>query len=409
MAKALRIGWLTLRLQVAWTLLLSLLGFLAAGGAGFCLAFTLFPLVGLGVALLGLRITAQWYWPSDASSPEAFQRAVLSWDGPAEAALPALRAMLGGDFGASAVEEREGALLAQFAPPAWRGAWRRFVETDELQARLRSLSDPSGAPVGSQVEVQAQPQSRLLYALFWFDRGRNFRRLQRLQALWADRQAQARRRQEEAWRQDSLEGRLAQTELLLLRAQVEPHFLFNTLAHLQALLREGQAARGAEMVEHLIAYSRSVSERLRQPTHSLAQEAEAARGYLALIQLRFRERFQVVMDLDPESLACAVPVGGLLIPVENAVKHGLEPRPGPGMVAVRSRVADGALLLEVEDDGLGLQGGQGGGQGGGRGGLSNLRERLNLLHGETARLRVESREPSGVRVSLRLPAEPASV
>lgn len=403
-AKALRIGWLALRLQVAWALL-SLLGLMAGDGAGFCLAFALFPLVGLGVALLGLQATMRWYWPSEAPSPEAFQRGVLPWDGPAGDALAALEAMLKGDLGASAIEKQEGVLMAQFAPPAWSGAWRRFVQTDELQARLRSLSDPSGATVGNVVDVQARPQSRLLYALFWFDRGRNFRRLQRLQALWADRQAQARRQEEEAWRQDSLEGRLAQAELLLLRAQVEPHFLFNTLAHLQELLRAGEAARGAEMVEHLIAYSRSVSERLRRPTHSLAQEAEAARGFLALIQLRFGDRIGAAMELAPESLGCAVPVGSLLIPVENAVKHGLEPRPGAGLVAVRGHVAEGVLHLEVEDDGLGLQSDQGGR----RGGLSNLRERLNLLHGEAARLRVESRESSGVRVRIQLPAEPAPV
>jgi hypothetical protein len=364
------------------------------------LAFTLFPLVGLGAALLGVRDTVRWYWRSGAPSPEAFQRVTLPWDGPPEVALAELQALLVEDFGASAVEARDGGLAAQFAPPAWNGIWRRWILTDELHARMQAFPGVSEEATNGMVEVEARPHSRLVYTLFWFDRGRNFLRLQRLQALWAVRQAQARRQLEAAWRQDSLEGRLAQMELLLLRAQVEPHFLFNTLAHLRELLRDGDVARSAEMVDHLIAYGRSVSERLRRPTQSLAQEAEATQGYLALIQLRFGPRIQSSMDLAPESLTCAVPVGSLLIPVENAIKHGLEPRPGAGMVTVRSWVGDGVLHLEVEDDGLGLRNTPGGR----RGGLSNLRERLNLLYGEAAPLRVEDRDPSGVRVSLQLPA-----
>lgn len=388
---------LLVRVFLAWyvslTLLLTVLGGI---GAGFLAALILFPFVAGVVALYctyaqarsvqGLPGVRHW---------EAFHHATIQVPDAPETLVPALAEILQEGLAASALTVGGGRLHALFQPPEWSGRFRRWARTDELVVEVRA--EPSG---GSTLEVWASPLSRLLYGAFWIDRGRNLRRLRQFQERLGLRLAAAAHRKEAEHQALSLEARLAQAELLLLRAQMEPHFLFNALAHLRELVRTGDTPASVAMLDHLIAYARSTTDRIQQATHRLGQELEASRGYLSLIQIRFGDRLGFEIDVDPALEDCEVPVGCLLTPLENAIKHGIEPRPAPGFVSLRGRLEDGHLLLEIQDDGLGLSLEPNTGRGTG---LANLRERLNLLYADSGRLRVEGLEAGGVLVQVTMP------
>ncbi len=392
---------LALRIFLVWwlggTLLLSMLGGLVGLGVG--LLLFIWVAVGLGI-YAGITQFKSLREAPLARSLGAFHHATIQVPMAPEDAERELASILQEEMASTRFTLGAHHVQALFEPPAWSGWWRRWVLSDEMILDVHPVDPHAGESRMCTLDVGAQPLSRFLYGFAWIDRGRNYRRLLRFQELLGERLAAAECRKEAAWKSDSLETRLAQAELLLLRAQVEPHFLFNTLAHLRELVRTGDAATALLMLDHLIAYSRSVSDRIRQSTQPLAQELEAARGYLSLIQLRFGERLSFEFQVDSEILDCEVPVGCLLIPLENAIKHGIEPRQAPGSVSVRGLLEDGNVVLEVRDDGPGLPQEPGAGRGTG---LANLRERLKLLFSDKARLTVEDHEEGGVRVRILMP------
>jgi hypothetical protein len=308
--------------------------------------------------------------------------------------------ILQGDLAATSFSVRGRTMMAAFQPPAWRGAFRKWLESDELVIELQAPPSSKGGHRGCTLEVKAQPVSWVWRLEVWIDRGRNYARLQAFQEALSARVAEDARQKDSLRHADTVEARLAQAELLLLRAQVEPHFLFNTLAHLRELIRTGESASAVLMLDHLTAYSRSVSERIRQATHRLAQELEATQAYLSLMQIRFGDRLHFQVQVDPEAMACEVPVGSLLIPVENAIKHGIEPRSAPGTVEIRGVIDQEILCLDIQDDGVGLQPDSGTSRGTG---LANLRERLKLSFAKDAGLTIEGQEAGGVRVHVRMP------
>lgn len=291
-------------------------------------------------------------------------------------------------LGATSVEARGGCIQARFAPPAWSGRWRRWTHTDEITVDV--LPDA--------LAVQVRPTSRLLYEWLWVDRGRNLQRLERLQALVATRMALARRTMQAELRDETQAARLAQAERLLLRAQVEPHFLFNTLAHLRELVRTDDRMAALAMVDALVAHTRTASTQIHRASHALEDEAASLEGYLALVRLRFGDRISTRVEIPQALREVEVPVGALLIPAENAVKHGLEPKHGPGTLVLRAERKGTHLLLEVLDDGVGLSPDPPHGTG-----LANLRQRLRLSHGESTTLTIEERDTGGVRVRIALP------
>ncbi len=389
------------RLFLVWWLVPTLLfSFLGGMDLGFCLAFFLFPMAALALAIYGTRAQYGCYRTVPAAHHlGAFHYAVIQVPMPRGDIEREVATLLQEPLSATSISVRDHRIHAVFQPPVWSGWWRRWTLSDEVIVEVLSAVDSDEAG-GSTLEVWARPLSRLFYGCLWIDRGRNFQRLRRFQEALGERMAAEALRKEAARKSDSLEARLAQAELLLLRAQMEPHFLFNALAHLHELVRTGDTPASVAMLDHLIAYARSTSDRIRQATHRLGQELESARGYLSLIQIRFGDRLGFEIDVDPAFEDCEVPVGCLLIPLENAIKHGIEPRPAPGFVSLRGRMEDGHLLLEIQDDGLGLSLGPETGRGTG---LSNLRERLNLLYAEAGWLRVEGLEVGGVRVQVSIP------
>ena len=183
-------------------------------------------------------------------------------------------------------------------------------------------------------------------------------------------------------------------ELKALQAQVEPHFLYNTLANTRYLARH-QPARAVEMLEHLIAYLHSALPDMRCQTSTLGREFELAGHYLALMAIRFGDRLQVRLDCPPALAAMPMPPLLLMTLVENAVRHGVEPKPGTVRIDVTADRSGDRLSIVVADDGAGMdQTALGSGVG-----LRNLRQRLQALYGTRAGF-VLRRSDAGVTESV---------
>jgi two-component sensor histidine kinase len=202
------------------------------------------------------------------------------------------------------------------------------------------------------------------------------------------------------------ERRVAQAQLKLLQAQIEPHFLFNTLANVLSLM-EADPQRAKRMLETFTDYLRTSLGQMRHEHHTVAQELELVQAYLQLLQMRMDDRLRFRLDADERARRALVPALLLQPLVENAVHHGLEAKVDGGEVTVRAWVEGARLHLEVCDDGLGLDApprARGAGRGGNGMALANIRERLAARYGSSAMLTLVRREP-GTCALLTLPCE----
>jgi two-component system, LytTR family, sensor kinase len=206
--------------------------------------------------------------------------------------------------------------------------------------------------------------------------------------------------------------KLEEQERLLLHArmealqnQINPHFLFNTLNSISSLVRfDPDTAR--DMIFKLATILRRLLNS-SEAFASLREEFEFVDNYLDIEVVRFgRDKLRVVKDLDPASLDVVVPSMLLQPLIENSIKHGLSPKVEGGSIYLRSRLTDSRLIIEVEDDGVGMGGAQleesstwtGMGIG-----MANISERLQVLYGNTARMTIDSLEGKGTLVRIRLP------
>jgi hypothetical protein len=207
------------------------------------------------------------------------------------------------------------------------------------------------------------------------------------------------RLQLETERRRSAEAGRAQTiaEIALLQAQIEPHFLFNTLAHVQSGI-EQDPVLAKSMLEHLIRYLRSALRRSRSCSYTLAEEEELIESLLAIAAIRLGARLRYRVVIDDALRGAALPPLLLQPLVENAIKHGIEAAVAGGDICVQGQSSDGVLLLRVSDTGAGLAGAAPEGVG-----LSNVRARLASLYGERGQLRLHRNEPCGLIAELRLP------
>ena len=196
-----------------------------------------------------------------------------------------------------------------------------------------------------------------------------------------------------------LQSELAAGRLQVLQAQIEPHFLFNSLANVRRLLRtDGDAGRA--MLADLMRYLEGALPRMREDSSTLAREAELIRAFLAVHQVRMGPRLQVHIDV-PDALGLrVVPPMMLLTLIENALKHGLSPLPEGGSISVVAAESEGKLVLRVADTGLGLVAGSGGGTG-----LANIRARLRAMYGAAAGLSLRHNHPHGVVAQIDLPVQ----
>ena len=194
-------------------------------------------------------------------------------------------------------------------------------------------------------------------------------------------------------------------ELKTLQAQVEPHFLYNTLAGIQHLVRH-DAALADRMLGRLHDYLRLALPGMREPMSTLAREFALADAYLALMQMRLGERLRVQLDLPDELAAQPFPPLMLGSLIENAVLHGIEPKPTGGELRLLARLTEEGVCLSVTDGGIGLQQAAASGKTAGSGlGLSSLRERLRLIYGEAAGLHVGANAQGGVTASISIPLQ----
>jgi signal transduction histidine kinase len=195
-----------------------------------------------------------------------------------------------------------------------------------------------------------------------------------------------------------LQSELAAGRLQVLQAQIEPHFLFNSLATVRRLLRtDGDAGRA--MLADLMRYLESALPRMRDDSSTLARETELIRAFLAVHQVRMGSRLTVHIDVPSQLEGRVVPPMMLLTLIENALKHGLAPLPEGGSISVGAVEADGRLVLRVADTGRGLVPGSGGGTG-----LANVRARLKAMYGAAAGLSLHLNQPRGVVAEIDLPA-----
>ena len=193
----------------------------------------------------------------------------------------------------------------------------------------------------------------------------------------------------------------SEAKLKLLQAQLEPHMLFNSLANLRVLIST-DAERAQAMLDHMIAYLRSTLNASRASSHTLQAEFDRLRDYLELLAVRMGPRLAYQLDLPPDLSGHAVPTLLLQPLVENAIQHGLEPKVEGGNIAVRAYRDGNAIVLEVQDTGVGMSGNQA--QAGGFG-LAQVRERLSATYGNQGTFALVAGGGSGTKVRIAFPAE----
>jgi sensor histidine kinase YesM len=205
--------------------------------------------------------------------------------------------------------------------------------------------------------------------------------------------------QDESNRQAKSERQMVELKLNALQAQIEPHFLYNTLANVQQLVRSTPQVAD-EMLQHLITYLKAAIPDVRNGRGLLGQEVDRAESYLKIMQIRMGARLQFEIKIDNDLRQIAIPPLGLLTLVENAVQHGIDRLPEGGLVTISGTKDDKKLILKVTDNGVGFGDEIGSGMG-----LTNLRERLDTLYGKHANLDLTHATPRGVEATLKLPLE----
>ena len=236
----------------------------------------------------------------------------------------------------------------------------------------------------------------------WFlvDDGTNYENAEAIVRAITRRIGELRRGERASAAQTATQKELTEAKLHLLHAQVEPHFLYNTLASAQLLTRS-DPARAEAMLGHLIQYLRRSLPNAESEMSTLGAELERTLAYLEILKIRMGPRLSVQVDV-PEALR-ATPMPSMMLQtlVENAIKHGLEPRTGGGPVWIRARRDGDDVAVTVADNGEGFNS-----KTGGTGiGLKNVRERLRLRYAGEANLSVIANFPAGVAATITVPSK----
>jgi signal transduction histidine kinase len=207
---------------------------------------------------------------------------------------------------------------------------------------------------------------------------------------------------------ESLKRQVVEARMAAMQAQVEPHFLFNTLASIDHLI-EVDPKRASQMQKNLIALLRASMPTMRETgsegsrPRDLGRELAVIRPYLEILKVRMEERLATEIDVPDGLLSAEFPAMMVQTLVENAIKHGLEPKPEGGKLSLKAEVVHGKLTVTVADTGLGFGRAATAGTGVG---LANIRERLQLLYGPKANLTITENPGGGTRVVLAVPYKP---
>jgi signal transduction histidine kinase len=234
----------------------------------------------------------------------------------------------------------------------------------------------------------------------WFlvDNGTNLENAEALSRAISRRIAQTRQQEKASVQQTITEKELTLAKLNLLHAQVEPHFLYNTLASAQLLTRSDPASAD-EMLGNLITYLRYSLPRTEDSLSCIGAELERAKAYLDIMKIRMGSRLQLQIEMPEYLKPVMFPTMMLQTLVENAIKHGLEPKTGGGTIWILARAHENTVAITVADDGRGFSA-----EGAGTGiGLRNVRERLRLAYGNTASFNIVANFPNGVAATITVP------
>ena len=214
---------------------------------------------------------------------------------------------------------------------------------------------------------------------------------------------------------ESLKRQVVEARMAAMQAQVEPHFLFNTLASIDHLI-EVDPQRASQMQKNLIALLRASMPTMREANdggaglgkmRDLGRELAVIRPYLEILKVRMEERLATEIDVPEGLLSAEFPPMMVQTLVENAIKHGLEPKPEGGKLSLKAEIVHGKLTVTVADTGLGFGRAATSGKTAGTGvGLANIRERLQLLYGPKASLTITENPGGGTRVTLAVPYKP---
>lgn len=278
-------------------------------------------------------------------------------------------------------------LPSRYNPLGWFGSKRNQI--------LATVTPGEGT--GSLLLI-CEPESGAWSDWFKVDDGTNLENAEAITRAITRRVAERRRSEQATAQQTVTEKELTVAKLSLLHAQVEPHFLYNTLASAQYLTRS-EPQRADEMLGNLISYLRHSLPRTEDSLSTLGEELERARAYLEILKIRMGARLNLQIDVAEPLQAVPFPSMMLQTLVENAIKHGLEPKPGGGTIWILARTHDQGVAVTVADDGQGFNA-----ESSGTGiGLKNVRERLRLAYGAAASFAIVANFPNGVAATIVVP------
>ncbi len=271
-----------------------------------------------------------------------------------------------------------------------------FARLDGRRNQITATVAPNGD--SGSVTLLCEPERAAWSDFYLVDDNTNLETAEALGRAITRRVAQRRRGEKESARQTITEKELTVAKLSLLHAQVEPHFLYNTLASAQLLTRT-DPERADQMLGNLILYLRHSLPRTEESFSTLGVELERARAYLDILKIRMGSRLNLQIEVPAQLESTQIPPMMLQTLVENAIKHGLEPKSGGGTVWILARVSEAGVAVTVADDGRGFSA-----EGGGTGiGLRNVRERLRLAHGDKASFSIVANFPTGVAATITVP------
>jgi hypothetical protein len=353
----------------------------------------------------GVRITPNLRGTAGASAPVA-----AASEGPSGASAPDTsgstpRANLDGSVeihlppGADSKEVREAVEEARQAViEAIRESKEQIAEAEQEATQERATPDPD--VVRSMRRIHERRFGDFLTQLAWFGiiastilkvtyKGQ---KLAEVKAAVATETAES----------EQLKRQVVEARMAAMQAQVEPHFLFNTLASIDHLI-ETDPPRASQMQRNLIALLRASMPSMRESNpaaHTLGREMAVIRPYLEILKVRMEDRLQPAIHVPNGLLSAEFPPMMIQSLVENAIKHGLEPKAEGGTLTVAAEIVDGRLAVTVADTGLGFGRADTAGTGVG---LANIRERLKLLYGDRASMVVADNQPTGTVVTLTVP------
>jgi hypothetical protein len=361
------------------------------------------PGVDISIDGRGVRIVPHAETPAASAASGASSEPIIDIRLPANTSQPVRDAV---EEARKSVEEavreaRDDAEAARADADAARAAGRNAAETAS-----RAVAEARRSTSTREVHVVSLGEFLPSLAMLWIIASLIIKISYKRQV---QAQAQAAQAVETA-ESESLKRQVVEARMAAMQAQIEPHFLFNTLASIDHLI-EVDPPRASQMQKNLIALLRASMPTLREANdgglRDLGRELAVIRPYLEILKVRMEERLATEIDVPDGLLSAEFPPMMVQTLVENAIKHGLEPKPEGGKLTLKAEVVHGKLTVTVSDTGLGFGRAAASGTTAGTGvGLANIRERLQLLYGSKATLTITENPAGGTRVTLAVPYKP---